>query len=163
MRESDDVRSMYDSTWIGAWDLDREYTLTIKEVERGELMSQRGKSKKPVIHFNETEKKLPIGKTVMKVIAGMYGFKTREWVGKRIALYATTTSVGGEMVDCVRVRPKVPPANAKTERLKGKPVDQEMRAKQDAAFGRNGNGGVVPDPYPSDEEQAAAIDAGRDQ
>ncbi len=31
-----------------------------------------------------------------------------KWLGKKITLYASTTEVGGETVECIRVRNKVP-------------------------------------------------------
>ena len=87
-------------------------TLTIAKVEQGHLPIQ-GTSRterKPVISFAGAKKKLATNKTNCKTIAALYGNDTREWVGKRIALYATTCNgIQGGVVECIRVRPQVPP------------------------------------------------------
>lgn len=108
-----DYRKMFDSEYIGAWDLPRDVTVTIASVKAGQLTGQQGrKAKKPILRFERTEKGMAANKTNCKIIAAMYGTNTREWVGKRITLYATTTEFGGETVECIRVRPQVP-ADAK--------------------------------------------------
>jgi hypothetical protein len=103
-----DYRGMFDREYVGSWDLKGDTVVTIAKVEGKELTSQRGKNKKPVIYFSNTEKAFVCNKTNGKAIAGMYGNKTEDWVGKKITLYPTTTSAGGETVDCIRVRPTIP-------------------------------------------------------
>ena len=107
-----DYRGMYDRDYIGAWDLQgRDVVVTIARVEAKELVSQGNrKNKKPVVYFDGTEKGLALNKTNGKAIAGMYGTKTEDWIGRKITIYATRTQMGGEEVDCVRVRP-TPPAD----------------------------------------------------
>lgn len=102
-------RSMFDNAYVGAWDLDgKDVTVTIEKVTAGTLTSQRGTDKKPILHFKGTEKGFVANKTNCKTIATMYGTNVEEWVGKKITLYATTTSAGGETVECIRVRPQAP-------------------------------------------------------
>lgn len=125
------------SEFIGAWDLDgRDRIVTITKVEPGLIGGQKGKKKdrKAILHFREIEKPMACNSTNAKTIAGLFGPKVEAWVGKKIAIYPTTTQFGHEMVDCIRVRPTVPGGNA--ERFEGKPVDPEMREKQDRAAGR---------------------------
>lgn len=107
---SDDYRSMYDAKYIGAWDLpaNKDVIVVIDRVEASVLTSSRGTNKKPVVFFRGKEKGLVLNKTNGNAIAGMYGTRTSKWKGQPIAIYATTTSVGGETVDCVRVRPRIP-------------------------------------------------------
>jgi hypothetical protein len=110
---------MFEGKYIGAWNLiddqgnKRDLVLTIARVEAAEIVGEGGKTnKKPLVHFEPKSRAwLPMvaGKTVAKTIAALYGNDTRQWVGKRICLYATTTSVGGQEKDCIRVRPQVPP------------------------------------------------------
>ena len=38
----------------------------------------------------------------------------QDWNGKRITLYADTTRFGGDIVECLRVRPYAPPAAKQT-------------------------------------------------
>ena len=53
---------------------------------------------------------MPLNRTNLKTVQALYGtgFSTKALVGKRITLYATTTRMGGQTVDCVRIRPVKP-------------------------------------------------------
>ena len=115
-----DYRSMYDGRYIGSWNLvdaegnQRDVILTIAEVKAEEVTMEGGvKNKRPIIYF-QSSKAMPLicNKTNGKTIAAMYGPNTKDWVGKRITLYATTTQVGAQQKDCIRVRPTIPPAPA---------------------------------------------------
>lgn len=107
-------RRMYDdSEMLYAYDLEgangRDVVLQIEKVWGGELVGEKGrKSKKPFVKFVGKDKKLALNKTNGKAIATMYGPNTEEWVGKYIAIYATTTEYNGEQRECIRVRPRVP-------------------------------------------------------
>lgn len=105
-----DYRSMFDRDYIGSWDLGgKDVTVTISKVLAGELTAQGGrKSRKPIVYFEGKEKGFVLNKTNAKTIAGLYGTDTAEWVGKGITIYATTTQMGGDTVDCIRVRPVMP-------------------------------------------------------
>lgn len=105
-----DYRSMYDSDYLGHWDLQgRDVTVTIRKVEAGTLVGAQGrKAKKPVVFFEGKEKGMALNKTNGKAIAGMYGPDTSAWVGKKITIYPTQTQFGPETVDCIRVRPTAP-------------------------------------------------------
>ena len=107
-----DYRSLYDKDFIGAWDLkEKDVTVTITKVIGGSLVGQGGrKSKKPVIYMKGTEKGFAVNSTNGKTIAAMYGTHVEEWIGKRIALYKSTTrNPNGEgEVECIRVRPQIP-------------------------------------------------------
>lgn len=107
---STDYRSMFDSEYIGAWDLEgRDVTVTIEKVEAGELTTQGGrKARKPIVHFVGKKKGFALNKTNAKIIASLYGKDTKEWIGREITVYPTQTSFGSEQVDCIRVRPMVP-------------------------------------------------------
>ena len=105
-----DYRSMYDSEYLGHWDLQgREVTVTIATVIGASLTAPGGrKSKKPVVMFEGKEKGLCLNKTNGKTIAAGYGNDTAEWAGKKLVLYPSQTSFGSEMVDCIRVKLPVP-------------------------------------------------------
>lgn len=111
-------KSMMDRDLLFAFDLGgKDVTLTIEKVTGGELTGSGGKkSKKPLCYFVEskTGKPLALNSTNCKTIAGMYGHDTDEWIGKRVTLFPTTTQFGSEQMDCIRVRPTVPPE--KTEK-----------------------------------------------
>lgn len=105
---------MFDRDYVGAWDLNgKDAVVTIAKVAPVVLNNGKTKNKKPVLWFVGAEKGLPLNKTNAKCIAAMYGNDTEQWIGKRIAIYGTKTDVGGEQVDCIRVRPGVPAAATK--------------------------------------------------
>jgi hypothetical protein len=114
-------RSFTDREYIYSYDLGgQDRTLTIERVVGATLVGDKGKkSKKPVIFFKETKtdpdtgkkKGLALNATNGKSIAALYGNDTDAWAGKRITLYATTTEMGGETVECIRVRKSIPQAS----------------------------------------------------
>ena len=114
-----DYRSLYGKEWLGSWDLqDKDVTVTIISCAGGELTAAGGrKSKKPVLTIKGTEKKLALNATNGKTIAALYGKHVEAWAGKRVTLYKSTTRSpdGGDDVECVRIRPKVPPVKGATE------------------------------------------------
>ena len=112
MSKSHDWRSYFEKELLGAWDFPdgKDVTVTMREVKGGEVGHGKNKTKKPILHFNGFDKGLAINATNGKLIAAMYGNDTRKWVGQRITLYPTTTTFGGETVECIRVRNRVPPA-----------------------------------------------------
>jgi hypothetical protein len=120
--DNDDVRSFYDKKFIYAFDLQgKDVTLTIARVVRGELTNRQGKEKKPIVYFEGTEKGLGLNATNRETIASIVGgYNVKDWVGKRITLYPTTTQFGKQTVECIRVRPTAPPpAKPKAQREPG--------------------------------------------
>lgn len=141
-----DYRSLYDKEYIGAWDIaDKDVTVTILKVIGGSLTAVGGrKSKKPVIYMKGTEKGFAVNATNGKTIATMYGPMIEDWVGKRITLFKSTTrspSGDGE-VECIRVRPKVPP---------GRPANPTEQVTQQPPLGD------AADDAPTDESLLADI------
>lgn len=115
-----DYRAMFDGKYLGAWNLvdpeghQKDCTVTISSVKAEKVIMEGGQTnKKPLISFQGRELPMVCCKTNAKTIAGMYGNDTAAWVGKRITLYATTTQVGGQTKDCIRVRPAIPVTPAK--------------------------------------------------
>lgn len=113
-----DYRALYGKDYIGAWDLTRgDVTATIERVAAAELRpTEDGKApdRRPVIYFRGSKKGFVLNATNGATIASMYGPKVKDWIGKRITIYATTTRAFGKTHDCIRVRPKVPPEKVKT-------------------------------------------------
>ena len=117
-----------DRKFLFAFDLEgKDRTLTIDRVEAGELEGEKGrKSKKPLCYFVESKsgKPLALNATNCKAIAKLYGADIEGWAGQRITLYPTTTEMGGETVECIRVRPRKPPArNERPAAAETAPVD----------------------------------------
>jgi hypothetical protein len=104
-----DYRSFFSRDYIADFDLaGKDATVTIARIEAKELTNVRGTTLKPVIWFEGKERAFVANKTNAKTISMMYGKDTSAWIGKKITLYPTTTSAGGETVGCIRVRPMVP-------------------------------------------------------
>jgi hypothetical protein len=101
---------MYDRDYIGAWDLPHDVTVTISKVEAKKIRNKSKGDTKPVLFLEKTDKAFVCNKTNGKTIAAMYGTDVEKWVGKRITLYASTTTFGNDTVECIRVRPTVPEA-----------------------------------------------------
>ena len=73
--------------------------LTIKSVE-GEKFEDR---EKPVLSFNETEKKLILNRTNTNTLAQLYGNETEHWPGKQIEVFTTQVDFRGQPTMAVRV------------------------------------------------------------
>lgn len=116
-----DVRLLFPHEYLSAADLrGKDVHLTIARVEMGELKTDRGTEKKPIVTFREIDAKRARGetcpwkwvlnKTCAKAIGKALGtYEIEEWPGKRITLYPTTCQAFGQIVDCVRVREKAAP------------------------------------------------------
>jgi hypothetical protein len=117
MAQITDYRAMFDSEYLYAWDLQgHEVTVTIEKVVAGTLTGQGGrKTKKPLVFFKGKEKALGLNKTNGKIICGMYGADTKNWIGKQVTLYPTKTEMAGETVDCIRIKPGVPTGKPEEE------------------------------------------------
>lgn len=108
-------RTMYEETdLLYAHELaGKDVTLTIKKAYPDDVVGEQGrKTRKPVLEFVEpkSKKRLVLNKTNGKTVARLYGTDARLWEGKRITLYPTTTQLGGETVECIRIRPVAPDA-----------------------------------------------------
>lgn len=121
-----DARLLFPNNYIAAADLQeaekkgkKEVVLTISQVRKEKLKTDRGDEIKPIIYFREMEqrhakdadkenKRLVLNKTNARTIMGMHGNETDDWIGKKVALYATKCQAFGKQVDCVRVRDKAP-------------------------------------------------------
>lgn len=107
-----DVRELQDKEYMGVWDLrGRDQVATIARVTKPREITGEGnkKNSKPVMFIEEFNKGIVLNATNMKTIGAMYGFKVRDWIGKRITLFPGKTSFGARHdIDCIRVRPQVP-------------------------------------------------------
>lgn len=130
-----DVRQMFDSNYIGAWDLQgRDVVVEIAKVTPGSLAKAgtSQKDKAPIIHFKGREKGMVVNKTNMRAIANIAGsFKAKDWIGVRVTLFPTTCTFGPNTVDCIRVRPKAPPASRQAAPEPTPPVDEREPGADD--------------------------------
>lgn len=84
------------------------FTLTIAQVFTEELDGDKGKERKAILAFRETAQQHVLPKINAHCIAAMLGSDVRQWVGKRISLYATDRYMPfpgrtGEDRFCVRI------------------------------------------------------------
>lgn len=135
-------RQLIDKDHLCAWDLvgpdgsPREYTLEIVDVVSKSLKTRetpKGK-RKCVINFARAKKAMVCNTTNAEIIEAMYGPQIEGWPGKLITLYQgdVRSPKGGGTVKGVKVRPKIP--TGKGEAIEVAPVNEAMRAAQDAAF-----------------------------
>lgn len=136
------IEEMVEKDYLAAWDVsDRDFTLTIEKVEKKELVMRGGKKKVvPVVTFRGARKKFVLAaRTNRDTISGMYGPFPVDWVGKAITLYMDPKCKSPQGGTCpgIRIRPTVPRGPSETIAPdQEKPVDEAMRAQQDAAHER---------------------------
>lgn len=116
--DADDYRAFFHSNILRVWHLQgkqrlfrivRVTALTSVIIDKG----VRKESRQPKLELATRDGELVplpllLNKTNAKTIAQLYGKRPADWVGKWIQLYPTTTEVGGETRDCIRVRNQVP-------------------------------------------------------
>jgi hypothetical protein len=121
-------KSLQERQWLYPFDLvdphtkkPREFMLEIVDVTTTVFKTKKnpdGKSE-VTITFKKARKRLVANTTNCETIASMYGPNIEDWIGKRITLYPTTTTVGRETKPCIRVRSSIPPAPKEVERRGG--------------------------------------------
>lgn len=125
-----DYRTYFDARFLGAWDLppNRDVVVTIASVAPETVRNAANKeAKKPVLTFVARTKGLLLNKTNAKTVATMYGTDTARWIGRQVALYATTTMMASEKVECIRIRPAIPKPGTKNAPDTG-PTPEEIAA-----------------------------------
>lgn len=116
-----DVRLLYPTNYLSAPELKGEdRTLTIRDVRLETIETDRGNDEVVIMRFEETykqsaksgkkERQFILNKTNMRTIVSLYGVDhEKDWPGKRITLFPTQCAgKGGEIVDCIRIRPVAP-------------------------------------------------------
>jgi hypothetical protein len=139
-------KSMFDDKeFLFAFDLGgREVTVTIDRCTAGQIVGEQGrKSKKPMLSFVGKQKKLALNKTNGKIIASLYGAETNNWAGKSIIIYPTTTTFGSETVECIRVKPVVPPAPRRGKQAAPEQTQESAQADADETAHDEQTGEVV--------------------
>jgi len=128
------------------------FTLTIAQVFTEELAGDKGAELKAIIAFRETAQQHVLPKINAHCIAAMLGNDVRQWVGKRISLYATDRYMPfpgrtGEDRYCVRVygSPEI-----------DKPIAVEYRPPRRKAIRMTMQPTGKPAPQPAPKPQPAA-------
>jgi hypothetical protein len=102
-------KKLANQDYIGAYALQpgEDLTVTIRTVIQQEVNGAGGRKQECIVAVLEGQKPLILNATNSKSIAKLYGPYIEDWAGKQITLYASTTALAGEVVECLRVRPTV--------------------------------------------------------
>lgn len=93
--------------YLGAYSIDgKDKLLTIKSVGNEMVTGNNGKREECIVaHFAENEKPMILNRTNCKTISKLHNSpEIEDWVGKKVQIFATTTKVAGEQVECLRIR-----------------------------------------------------------
>ena len=101
-----------DEKYVGAWDLEgkAEAVVTIERIAIEELRDNQKNTtiKKPVLYFEGTPKGMVLNKTNARTVAELYSNNTDNWIGKKIAVFATTCQAFGKTTECIRIKNQAP-------------------------------------------------------
>lgn len=102
-------KALVNPDYIGAYALPdgEDLTVTIEFVRREEVTGTGGKKEECTVARLVDQKPMILNMTNSKMIAKLYGPFIEDWAGQQITLYASSTKLAGEMVECLRIRPQV--------------------------------------------------------
>jgi hypothetical protein len=104
-------KQLTDPRFIGAYALPNgaDLVVTISYVQKETITMMGGKKEDhSLMYLYDGWKPMILNTTNSKTIEKLYGPYIEDWAGKRVTLYASTTKLGSEMVECLRIRAKVP-------------------------------------------------------
>lgn len=95
--------------FIGAYYLheNEDLTVTIDFVQRETITGTGGKKEECSVAHLQGHKPFILNATNNKTIASLYGPYIEDWAGQPITLFASTARLGGDTVECLRIRPVV--------------------------------------------------------
>ncbi len=102
---------LFDDKWLRYYHLPEngDTVVEIEEVFGAEVVGDKGMtSRKPGLKFKGKNLPFAISRTDNRTIQRLLGVDPAGWIGKKIALFVTTTQNKGETVSCIRVRPQRP-------------------------------------------------------
>jgi hypothetical protein len=120
MSEKTHWKRLINPDYLGAYSIPEGEDLTVRIdfVQVEEVHGAQGKKDMCTVAHLKGHKPMILNVTNSKTIAKLYGPYIEDWVNKPITLFASTTRLAGETVECLRIRPKV------AER-KPKPINEE--------------------------------------
>jgi hypothetical protein len=106
----------FPSKYINAADLDGQddILVTIRTLGQEEVQnSEGGSEQKPVLLFENSEKRLILNRTNAETVAGLYGGNIDHWAGKQILLFIEKDVFAfGKKWDVIRIRGHIPPSSS---------------------------------------------------
>lgn len=97
--------------YIGAYSLDdgKDMNITIESVGREMVKGTGGKKEECTVAKLVGQKPFILNRTNSKMLQKLTGSPfIEDWQGVTVTIYATTTAVAGETVECLRIRPTLP-------------------------------------------------------
>jgi hypothetical protein len=135
---------MLENEFLGSWDLrqedgtSRDAHVIIESIEPYKPGRKREgeRVRRFAIRFKGKRKPLLCNPTNAETIQGLYGSDPHAWIGKGVTLYFDPeVRMKGKVCGGIRIRPMIP-RGAVDARPLDRPVDQDIRAAQNAAAGR---------------------------
>lgn len=111
MNEKTHWKKLVNPDYIGVYSLDegKDMVVTILSVAREMVTSTNGKKEECTVAKLKGQKPMILNRTNCKTIQKLYGTPyIEEWANKTIQLFAATTKLAGDDVECLRIRPTVP-------------------------------------------------------
>jgi hypothetical protein len=129
-------KKLINPDYIGAYALSPglDMTVTIASVSREMIVSTGGKKEECTVAKLMGQKPLILNVTNSKSIAKLYGPFIEDWAGKRITLYASTTKLAGETVECLRIRPSAPTDKPRRKALTDERLENAIAAIKDGTY-----------------------------
>lgn len=122
-------KRLVNPNYLGAYSIEdgKDLVLTIRAVTQEDIVGENGRKESGMIaRFVEPSKPMILNKTNAKMLQKLARSPfIEDWLGMRIALYATTTKFGSDVVECLRIRPFVP---------KGAPASVQIACSDCGAF-----------------------------
>lgn len=102
-------KQLVNPDYLGAYSIPegQDLTVVIDSVASEEVVGTNGKKEICSVARIKGNKPWILNMTNQKAIARLYGPYIEDWQGKAVTLYASTTKLAGEAVECIRVRPQV--------------------------------------------------------
>lgn len=134
MTEKTHWKRLINPDYIGAYSVPEGEDLTVKIdfVRVEEITGSQGKKDTCSVMHLVGEKPMILNVTNSKSIAKLYGPYIEDWAGQFVTLYASTTRMAGETVECLRVRPQV--AQRKPKPIPEQRLDAAIKAIQAGTY-----------------------------
>ncbi|MBK7801031.1 MAG: hypothetical protein KA251_09670 [Saprospiraceae bacterium] len=115
-------KKLTNPNYIGAYSMPegKDLTVEITDVKREVVKGEGGKTDECTVLYLKDSKPMILNVTNSKMISKVHNTPfIEEWIGKKITLYVSTTSLKGEKVECLRVRDILPTEKKKPELTPG--------------------------------------------
>ena len=133
--------------YLGAYSLPEgvnEVVLTIESIKKERVTSNGGASEDCIVaRFVEKQvgqvvvKPMVLNKTNCKIISDLYNTSyVEDWIGKKVAIYATTTHFARDVVPCLRIKKEIPQTTpVRTCVVCGKVISEDIYSKSVSKYG----------------------------